>query len=79
MNPIEFPGHTTVFAKDQPEYLPLPAHRGPAPKHCVTSCWRLSWTERLKLLFTGRIWLQTWTFGGPLQPQRLDIDKPGLA
>lgn len=27
MTPIEFPEHNVVFAKDQPEYLPLPAHK----------------------------------------------------
>lgn len=27
MKPIEFPGVNVVFAKDQPEYMPLPAMR----------------------------------------------------
>lgn len=25
MKPVEFPGVNVVFAKDQPEYIPLPA------------------------------------------------------
>lgn len=29
MKPIEFPGVNVVFAKDQPEYMPLPAMKIP--------------------------------------------------
>lgn len=76
MQPVSFAKQNVVFAKDQPEYLPLPAYRGPKPEHVVISCWQLSWRERIKAVLTGRIWVQQWTFGGPLQPQRVDIDEP---
>lgn len=78
MEPIEFPQQTAVFAKDQPEYLPLPAHRSGPPEYAVTTCWRLSLVERLKLLVTGRIWWSQLTFGGPLQPQRPSVDMPEM-
>lgn len=76
MTPVKFDGHNTVWAKDQPPYLPLPAHNGCDGK--VTTCWRLTWRERLKLLVTGRLWLQQLAFGNPLQPQRASADRPIL-
>nr|UVY42675.1 MAG: hypothetical protein [Bacteriophage sp.] len=30
MKPVEFPGVNVVFAKDQPEYMPLPAMKNAA-------------------------------------------------
>lgn len=74
MKPTTFPGHNIVFAKDQPEYQPLPALR--LPDGSVTSCWALSWRERLKLLFTGRLWFTQLTFGALLQPQLPQTDRP---
>jgi len=41
----------------------LPVHRDGA--HCI-SCWQLSAAERLRLLFTGRVWL--WVFAGSTHP-----------
>lgn len=77
MQPIEFKGFNTVFAKDQPEYLPLPAH---VNRHdtagTVTTCWRLTWRERLRVLLKGQVWLQQLTFHKPLQPQRPSIECP---
>ena len=63
-----------MYAKDQPEYLPLPAHR--AKDGMVTSCWALSWRERLWVLLHGRIWLCVMTFNHPLQPQRQCVVCP---
>ena len=67
-----------VYAKNQPEYLPLPAvnvtYSG--GKKTVISCWRLDVLERLKLVFTGRIWLEQVTLGNPLQAQRPTVNEP---
>lgn len=76
MQPTDFPESNVTFAKDQPEYLPLPAHRTRDVTATVTSCWRFNWRERLKVLFTGRIWWSQLTFGHPLQPQRPSVDSP---
>ncbi len=76
MIPIEFPEQTHIIAKDQPEYLPLPAHV--ASDGRVTFCWRLSMWERLTLLFTGHIWHQVLTFRSALQPQLVLVEKPDL-
>jgi len=72
MKPIEFPGHNVVFAKDQPEYLPLPALR--MPDGMVITCWELSEDEKKQILETGKIYLQQLTFNQPLQPVLLMVD-----
>ena len=66
MRPIEFKEQTTVYAKNQPEYLTLPAHVD--ADGVVTSCWELSWRERFAMLFQGRLWLSAMTFRGSPQP-----------
>ena len=71
MIPIKFKGMNTVFAKDQPEYLPLPAHREEGGQ--VTTCWKLSIIERVQVLFKGTLWLRTLTFNQPLQPLKLSV------
>lgn len=79
MKPIEFAEQNCVYAKDQPEYLPLPAFKtafGPDNLGEVWSCWRPTMRERIKLLFTRKIWLSCATFGRPLQPVRLMVDSP---
>ena len=73
MTPIEFPQQTIVWAKDQPPYLPLPAYTDARE---TISCWRLTWRERLKILFFGRLWLRQMNFGNALQPQEPCVDTP---
>ena len=74
MKPIEFPEQNCVYAKDQPEYLPLPVHK--TEDGMVVSCWALTWRERVKMLFTGRMWWSVLTFNHPLQPQLPSVDRP---
>ena len=74
MKPVEFPGHNVVFAKDQPEYLPLPALRVPGPEGEVITCWELSDEELEEIKRTKRIYLSQWTFNNPLQPIRMTTD-----
>lgn len=78
MKLIEFPEQTVVIAKDQPEYEPLPAHVFHDATGRIACCWRLTWRERFKLLFTGLIWHQVLTFGHALQPQLLTVEKPDM-
>jgi hypothetical protein len=77
MKPIEFKEQNYVIAKDQPEYMPLPAYvEKQDPTGRMTFCWQLSWLERIQVLFTGCVWHQTLTFGNLLQPQLLSVQKP---
>jgi hypothetical protein len=74
MAPAPFAEQTMVLGVDQPEYLPLPAYR--ASDGSVISCWRLTWRDRLRLLWTGRIWAMQLTYGKYLQPLLLQTDHP---
>lgn len=76
MKPVRFPEQTQIWAEDQPPYLPLPAY---VNERESISCWGLSWRERLKVFFTGRLWLRQCNYGQPLQPQALTVDRPFLS
>lgn len=64
----------TEYAKNQPEYNTLPSHR--QPDGTVTTRWKLTFSERLKILLTGDLWLQLLTFNHPLQPVKLSVECP---
>ena len=74
MTPIEYGETTRVFGKNQDQYSPLPARVTDTGE--VVSCWKLSFRERLSVLFRGRIFLCVWTFNRPLQPVSLGIEDP---
>lgn len=74
MKPIKFEGSNALFAKNQPQYQQLPAHV--AADGTVTTCWKLTWFERLTVLARGRVWWQNLTFNKPLQPQRPSVGCP---
>jgi hypothetical protein len=74
MEPIEFAQQTTVFAKDQPEYLPLPAHVSPDGQ--VTSCWELTDAELATLQRTRKLWITQLTFNQMLQPILPQVFSP---
>ena len=79
MKLIGFPEQTIVIAKDQPEYLPMPAYVHPLDLEGTTIiCWTFSWKERIKLLFTGILWHRILTFRGPMQPMMLMTECPFL-
>lgn len=81
MSPI-LPSHPempeVVYAKDQPQYKPLPAvhlsYEG--GEVTVVTRWRLTWRERIKVLWRGCFWFEQMTFGAPLQPQLPMVDEP---
>ncbi|MCF7827190.1 MAG: hypothetical protein K9N29_11140 [Candidatus Marinimicrobia bacterium] len=68
MKPIEFKQQNLILAKDQPEYRPLPVLRLDSFQGDTISCWKLSWRERFKLMFTGKIWISMLTFRRPPMP-----------
>lgn len=65
-----------VYAKDQPEYLSLPAIR--QSDGCIVTRWQMSWYERIKTLLTGSIYLEVLTFNNPLQPLKMSVDAPEI-
>lgn len=77
MTPVKFNEQNVVYAESQPEYLPLPAHK--TKDGVVTSCWKMTLKERLKVSITGRIYLSVMTFNKPLQPLLISTNRPGQA
>lgn len=64
------PGASSViFAKDQPQYIPLPANVSGNTGYVETK-WKLNWKERWQALVQGTIYLTVRTFNQPLQPIR---------
>jgi len=74
MKLIEFPQQNIIIAKDQPQYNPMPAYIDDEGK--VLCCWKLTFIDRLKILFSGKIWHLIMTFKTPIQPQKLMIESP---
>lgn len=75
MKAVEFKHQNVVFAKDQPEYIPLPALKIDGPNGEVISCWKLSFKERILVLLFGKVWLSILTFNKPLSPSFLAADR----
>jgi hypothetical protein len=71
MRPVKFKHSNVTFAKDQPEYNQLPALRLDTPQGEVISCWKLSFRERIKVLFTGIVWMSLMSFNKALTPSIL--------
>jgi hypothetical protein len=74
MTPVKFAEVNCVYGKYQSEYLPLPVYKESDGQ--VTSCWKLTIFERLRMCLTGRVWLQMLTFNNPLQPIKIMAEKP---
>ncbi len=69
----EFVPNEVVYAKDQPEYMPLPVLR--SPNGMVMSRWKLSESEREAIAAGADIFLSLWTFNQPLQPICIEIGE----
>lgn len=75
MKPVEFKHQNMVFAKDQPEYQPLPALKLDSPQGEVIACWKMDWKERLKVLITGKVWVNLLSFNKPLTPSYVTVHR----
>lgn len=79
MKPAKFPENNIVLGEDQKQYMDLPAHFDQKdPTGRMTTAWKLSFRERIRILFRGRIWLATLTWRDPFQPVYLSTEKPKL-
>jgi len=63
-----------IYAKNQPQYRQLPVFK--QEDGLTLSRWRLTWKERIKVLFSGNIYLTLLTFNHPLQPVKLQVEEP---
>lgn len=75
MKPLEFKEQNTVYAKDQPEYLPIPGHKVNDERGEFIFCVGLTFRERLRLLITGKLWCSILTFNKPLTPSFFSTKK----
>jgi len=78
MKPIKFKHQNVEFAKDQPQYRTLPALKLDTPEGQVITCWKMSFRERLKVMFSGKVWLSLMTFNKPLTPSIMTVDRKEL-
>ncbi len=78
LKPVTFKECNAKIAENQKEYFPIPARIKGDANGEIIFCWRLSWIQRIKVLFTGKIWHSVWTFNTPLQPQKLETLKPNF-
>lgn len=62
------------FAQNQPQYRTLPSLCDEEGR--VVTRWKLSWRERLSILFGGSLWLVVLTFHQPLQPLTVSASCP---
>ena len=75
MKPIDFEHRNIIFAENQPEYMALPALKLDTKGGEVISCWEMSFKERLKVLFTGKVWMSLMMSGKPLTPSFLSVNR----
>jgi hypothetical protein len=74
MKPIETEYTNVVYAKDQPEYIPLPAYQD--TDGTIVTTWELTKEEIEAVKESGRIYLMVSTFNQPLQPVLLTTTNP---
>ena len=66
----------TTYAKDQPQYIPLPVVKDFFG--IVTARWHMTWKERIIAFLHGDVYVQLNTFNQPLQPSRLYVVPPEI-
>lgn len=75
MKARNFKQQNVIFAKDQEEYLPLPAYCDTETR-TATFSFKLSEEEIKQVIETGTIYLTTLTFNQPLQPISQSLLNP---
>lgn len=77
MKPIQFEEVTMFFTRPDnmtdEKCKSLPVYTEPGVDDII-SCWKLSWKERIQILFTGKMWLGVMSLGHP--PVWLSTDVP---
>ena len=75
MKPLKFKETNITFGGNQKPYIPLPAHKVKEPEGRAIFCMGVSFWERVKILFRGRIWVCLMTFNLPIQPSSFSVSK----
>jgi hypothetical protein len=64
-----------TFAKEQPEYQQLHVLKYAGTEGIVVACFGMTWKERWRLFWTGKIWVGIMSFNKPLQPIQLSTQE----
>lgn len=80
MKPISpvIPGYESaevIFAKDQPEYLPLPALRLDDPSNPIVSRWTFTKEERARVAAGSDLLLTQYIFEDLFHPLHLEVTE----
>jgi len=75
MKPVKFKECNVIFAEQQNQYNDLPALKYENREGNVITSWKMSPWERLRILFTGRVWINTLTFNRDLQPVFVSVKR----
>lgn len=78
MRAIKFKDANINFAESQDEYTTLPALRIGDKCDTIVTCWKLSFWERIKILFTGVFWMSEMNFGKPLTPRFFSVNRKNV-
>lgn len=73
----------TVLGKGQDQYRPLPVLWCDDDNGTVISKWKIGWRERLRILFSGELYISQLTFvpapaARHFQPQLPSVKAPGI-
>jgi len=75
MKAIEFEECNHKFAERQDQYHTLPGHIQQEIPGEFKFCMKLEFWERVRILFTGKMWCSLLTYGRDLQPSRFSTKK----
>ncbi|MBE9490863.1 MAG: hypothetical protein IMY67_11255 [Bacteroidetes bacterium] len=74
MKPTKFKEHNTVI-KTPKDFYDIPIFAADTVEGHVVMCYGLSFWERLRVLFTGKIWISVLSYQKPLNPMFLGTVK----
>lgn len=78
MRAIKFKDANVDFAKNQDEYHTLPALRIGDDNDTIITCYKLTFWERFRVLFKGRIWMSELNFNRSLTPRMFSTKNTDL-
>ena len=78
MEIVKFDDCNVAIAEKQKEYQTLHALRIGNQQDTIITCWGLSFWERVRVLFLGRIWMSESNFYKDITPRLLSTNRNDL-
>lgn len=76
MKPVKFPQVNIEIAKEQDEYITLPACIIDEPEGRIITCFELSDEEIKEIVETKKLWHTQLSFRKPMQPISMSTQNP---